>query len=271
MAGILLEHWDPLFVADTDVSPESEYLFEAKAVLELLDNNSELTDVRSYLVSSSRELNPSINTAKIDATAQVVWDFYWSSDEWTTRQPPLVQAALRRDPAAVTELIAASVSPDQATPEGFSALHAAASKGFDDIGRLLLEAGANVDARDTDGWTPLLLAASQERYEATVALLLDFGADPNAEDFDEMWRPLTLAAESCRVEVARLLITAGADGSWVEPAGQSPLASAIRSNCPAMVELLLAAGADPKVKGVAVALERARHAGLAECVALLDR
>lgn len=88
VAEILLEHWDPLFVADTDFSPESEYLFEATALLGLLDSNSELAEVRSYLASSSRELNPSIDTARIDLAAQTVWDFYWSSEEWATRQPP---------------------------------------------------------------------------------------------------------------------------------------------------------------------------------------
>lgn len=47
--------------------------------------------------------------------------------------------------------------------------------------KLLLDAGANVNAEDEDGWRPLHFAAANADREG-CKLLLDHGADPRAED-----------------------------------------------------------------------------------------
>ena len=49
-------------------------------------------------------------------------------------------------------------------------------------GAPLIEAGADVNAKDSLGWTPLIRAAVGGNAEA-VTLLLAAGADKNAEDF----------------------------------------------------------------------------------------
>ncbi|HCR38575.1 MAG TPA: hypothetical protein DIV80_03745 [Synergistaceae bacterium] len=48
-----------------------------------------------------------------------------------------------------------------------------------DIARTLIEAGADVNAKDIQGWTPLHEAAEAGRTDI-VQLLLDHGADVNA-------------------------------------------------------------------------------------------
>jgi ankyrin repeat protein len=91
--------------------------------------------------------------------------------------------------------------------------------------RLLLEADPSlVDARDTDGSTPLHCAAWKGHAEV-AALLLDHGADIHARNLNEHWgdTPLHAAAHGNQRAVAELLIDRGADLHAVNPAGRTPL------------------------------------------------
>ena len=88
---------------------------------------------------------------------------------------------------------------------------------------LLVEAGADVDARDWNGSTPLHSAAAGNPRAGVVAALLDAGADPNARDLDEV-TPLHMAAQSNEnPEIVTALVEAGADPSARGPAGLTPL------------------------------------------------
>jgi uncharacterized protein len=62
---------------------------------------------------------------------------------------------------------------------GAGALHLAASFGDVDIVNLLLDAGADMEARDLVGQTPLLLGASASNLKV-VEFLLDRGPDVEA-------------------------------------------------------------------------------------------
>lgn len=86
-----------------------------------------------------------------------------------------VRAAFEVPDLAVAELTAASLlsngaHPNVAQPNGSSALHAAASRGSVDLVRMLIRKGADVNARDTEGRTPLDRA--EEAHHAPVADVL---------------------------------------------------------------------------------------------------
>ena len=64
-----------------------------------------------------------------------------------------------------------------------AAIHAASAEGGFDIARLLIEAGADVNAAHQAGFTPLHAAAMTGQLEL-AKLLLDRGADPRAQADD---------------------------------------------------------------------------------------
>jgi protein phosphatase 1 regulatory subunit 12A len=59
---------------------------------------------------------------------------------------------------------------------GALALHIAAAKGYVEVIRLLLKAGADINARDNDGWTPLHAAAHWGQAEACKILAHNFAS-----------------------------------------------------------------------------------------------
>ncbi|XP_046983137.1 ankyrin repeat and protein kinase domain-containing protein 1-like [Schistocerca americana] len=141
----------------------------------------------------------------------------------------LVHAAGKRAMGQLRALLAAGADVGaRAGLEGRTALHWAARKGDVEAVRLLLEAGAAVDAREIKGKqrTPLHLAAEQGGA-AVVRLLLRATADPNARD--------------CRgqAEVAAALLDAGANrGATTGDDGETALDIARESGYRRVVEML---------------------------------
>lgn len=96
------------------------------------------------------------------------------------------------------------------------ALQEAARHGLPEEVTRLLDAGTDVDARDERLVTPLMLACNAGRTKV-VDLLLKRGADVNATDIDG-WTPLTslmggLHREATVAAIVQRLLKAGADPS----------------------------------------------------------
>ena len=81
-----------------------------------------------------------------------------------------------------------------------TALHSAVSRRQSDVARVLLEAGANPNVRQSAGWTPLHASAMNGDL-TSVELLLAAGADPTATN-DEGRSVLELANESADEQTA---------------------------------------------------------------------
>ena len=110
--------------------------------------------------------------------------------------------------------------------------------------RLLVEKGADVNAHARNGVTPLMVAASVHGNVATVRYLLEKGADAKATRASG-GDALQTAALKSEVEAVRLLLAKGADAHRADNAGSTALMSAFLNVAePEMVRLLLDAGAD---------------------------
>jgi len=112
--------------------------------------------------------------------------------------------------------------------------------------RLLIEHGANVNARSKQGRTPLMLASLRPGGSETVALMLQKGADPKVQD-GRGDTALGLAASIGEVETMRLLLAKGADPATANNRGEPPIILATKSKRAEAVSLLLQHGVDANV------------------------
>jgi ankyrin repeat protein len=129
---------------------------------------------------------------------------------------------------------------------GDTPLHVAANFNARDVAELLLAKGADVNARGDLGVTPLHLAAIANS-KAVAELLLTKGADVNRKSEDGM-TPMHVAAASNAGDVAELLLVNGADLNAKSNTGSTPLHLAAMYDARDVAELLLANGADVNAK-----------------------
>ena len=159
----------------------------------------------------------------------------------------LVDAARGRDASEVRELLDAGADVNARQPDGATALHWAAHWDDAELASLLLHAGADVDADGAYGVTPLSLAAANASA-SLVELLLDAGADPNAAR-DSGETPLMRAAATGSVAGVRALLAAGAKVDAADPVGaQTPLMLAASGRHADVLAVLLAHGADVEAR-----------------------
>lgn len=181
-----------------------------------------------------------------------------------------IEAIRAGDLEALRAVLSADPSlASQTSDEGVPAVLLALYHRRQDMVELLLEAGAEVDfftacalgreslvaqrldadprllsAHSPDGWTGLHLAAFFGRTGA-VRLLLERGADPTALSTNASANlPLHAAAAGRSVELVRILLDAGTPPDAAQHGGFTALHSAAQNRDQAMIDLLLARGAD---------------------------
>jgi ankyrin repeat protein len=135
-----------------------------------------------------------------------------------------------------------------ASPHGHGAsvpILAAAHCGPETL-RALIEAGAKIESKDYNGWTPLFISAANGKA-ANVRVLLAAKASPNTAD-PKGHTPLHWAAARRHSEIVKLLIRAGANVSAADLDGMTPFLEAVKAADRSSAGALLEAGANPKAK-----------------------
>lgn len=148
-------------------------------------------------------------------------------------QPERVRALLAQDPDLATAH----------APDGFTALQLACFFAAPNTARVLVEAGAdlNAHARNPFNVAPLHAAAAGGDH-AIIQLLLDRGANPNARQ-QSGFTPLQEAANRGDAAMLDLLLAAGADPALTNDEGQTAADIALVQGHAELAERLQAASA----------------------------
>ncbi len=219
-----------------------------------------------------------VRGAEPDGTTALHWAVYHDDAELVERllaagadvaaandygATPMSEAAVRANPIVLRQLLAAGADPDSPNADGQTALMVVARTDVVEAAKALIDAGADVNARELrKGQTALMWAAAQSR-PAMVKLLLDAGADANARSGQYPWErrvtaeprtkyvpsggltPLLYAAREGCAECVRALLDAGAEIDMTDPDGITPLLIALLNANFDTAKLLLARGANP--------------------------
>jgi uncharacterized protein len=192
---------------------------------------------------------------------------------------PIYLASVNGNAAMIDALLHAGVSPKSANPGGETALMTVAKTGSVESAKLLLDRGADVNAKENVRGQTALMWAVLENHPDLVPLLLDKGADINAQSKVEIpdgttgepqgasgdigahgpgfyrsravpspsgaMTALLYAARDGNLEMTRILAAAKADLNKPSANGTSPMVVAITNNHIKLAMFLLEKGADP--------------------------
>ena len=158
-------------------------------------------------------------------------------------QSEIADAAMERNEDLVRILLEDGVDVNAVQSDGATALHWASYYGNADLASLLMAAGADHSLANRNGSTAMWLAANHGNV-AVINILLDGGADAN-ESLPLGRRPLMLAARSGNVEAVKLLLDHGADPNASETErGTTPLMQAADQGHADVMAVLIEHGAD---------------------------
>lgn len=114
--------------------------------------------------------------------ARIANDPSWVMSRFDDQDQPLHVACWYGQCAIVVLLLESGAEPDARGYHGRTALHGAVDQGHVDVVMILLKAGANVNAKDAIGLTPLqMIGGTTRRHEFhLLGILLGNGADIDA-------------------------------------------------------------------------------------------
>ena len=156
----------------------------------------------------------------------------------------LIRAYSTAQTESVNVLLEKGADPNIVNSSGFSSLHAAAagncpSKTVQEISKCKID----LDAKDKDGRTALLLAC-MHRQQETVQVLLEAGSNPNIRDNNGQTSLMKAAISGCRKKVIQAIIDRGNDVNATSKYNDTALMWACDQRNEAAIHVLLKAGAD---------------------------
>ncbi|CAN9357276.1 unnamed protein product [Alternaria alternata] len=149
------------------------------------------------------------------------------SKDWT----PIYYAVFHQREAALSHFLRAGGSPDDVTSLGIPPLCIAIANGHASIARILLNAGANVDAVMTDGGETALHLAVKNGRSDLIELLIPYGPNLETKTNQSGETPLHYAAsKSGSLATVTTLLKHGASHEALNVHSQTPAEAALKAN-----------------------------------------
>jgi hypothetical protein len=166
-------------------------------------------------------------------------------------------------------LLEAKADPNQALPDGWTALMWAASKGREQVAHILLEAKADPNMAKSNGSTALMFAA-QSGHQQVALVLLEAGASLKVVNIDNFTMLMAASLGGLTTVLERVLPQSDIDAAVVSShashateLGYTALMYAAEAGQQQCVHMLLSAGARKEVQNAMgkTALSLAHHKG----------
>jgi ankyrin repeat protein len=196
--------------------------------------------------------------------------------------PPLLMAVLRPNNTAVVERILKE-NPDvnQRAWNGETALHLAIRHQSVELVKRFIKLGADLKAIDNNRMMPIHYSVRGDLNGMVTKLLLESGADPDARGGTERHTSMQMAVFWGRDAAVKQLLAAGVDINQRDENGRTPLHLAVDRHSDRMARFLVAHGADltardndgliPGVENDGTHWDEAAFIWWEEIVRLLDR
>ncbi|CAM9720691.1 unnamed protein product [Scytosiphon promiscuus] len=165
---------------------------------------------------------------------------------------PLISAARAGNTTMIKLLLSkgAKLELPGRYPEGARAIHASISG--ENLSALvaLIEAGADYDARDADGQTPLMMTSMASTAAVMASALLEAGADPMLRNSEGQTALHLAAGLGCIPVLEVILSRSRATLNAIDSKGFTPMSTAALRGKHRSVAFLLAKGASDEAVGV---------------------
>jgi len=222
----------PLFIAaENKHKPVVEYLLSKGARVNEKNGPHELTAI--YKACADGLLD--IVTVLVNAGA----DLNLKSTEGFS---PLFAAVQNKHKPVVEYLLSKGARVDEKNgPKGVSALYRACFDGSLDIAKVLVDAGADVNLKSTEGFTPLYIAVGNKR-KPLVEYLLSKGAPVDEKNGPDGVAALFRACYVGSLDIVKVLVDAGADVNHKDNIGFTCFYAAVQEKHKPIIEYLLSKG-----------------------------
>ena len=164
----------------------------------------------------------------------------------TASKTALLVAVQQQNHKMIEQLLDRGVSADNVNDRNLITV-AIVNHDFASV-RLLLVFGADPNAKDKEGFTPLLTATQASFFDA-AQLLLKYGADPDLSGGPYEESPFSRSLTSGQTQLAHLYLKYGADTDTIMGNQNTPFIQSMNKTVPiSLIELMLVYNADPNCK-----------------------